>query len=177
MHQQHNQIGVVNKQEKALFKTSVSRIRYLRHRGKFAAHTPDRLDAATAVWAWCRAIIEAILYPKKSCIRRDTPFPRAPAEHSDRCRIKPYLRHHGTFAARTPERLDAVTVALTWCRASIEAIIYPKRSSTRRDTQVVSACTCSMVVSPRRGPQHVDVDFYGGGETHGNPRADCRSSM
>ena len=53
------------------------------------------------------------------------------------------------FAARTPGRLDAVTASLAWCRATIEAIIYPKRSSTRRDTyHVVSACTHGIVASP-----------------------------
>ena len=60
-----------------LFTTPVSQIRYLRHRGTFTTHTPDRPDAATAVSAWCRAIIGSILYRKRSCTRRDTPYPRA----------------------------------------------------------------------------------------------------
>ena len=46
-----------------------------------------------AVLAWCRAIMEAIVYPKRPSSRRDTSYPRAPAEYSDRCRKQRYLRH------------------------------------------------------------------------------------
>ena len=67
-----------------------------------------------------------------------------------------YLRHRSIFAARTPDRLDAVTASLAWCRTSIEAIIYPKRSSTRRDTHVrgTRLCTNNISVSPSRLRQH-----------------------
>ena len=64
------------------------KLRYLRHRcRKYVIYdtaarsrqTPVWPDAASAVLAWCRAIIiEAILYPKQSRTRRDTPYPGAP---------------------------------------------------------------------------------------------------
>ena len=44
VHQQHNQIGVVNKPKNALFTTPVSQIPYLRLHGAFTVHTPDRPD-------------------------------------------------------------------------------------------------------------------------------------
>ena len=37
--------------------------------------------------------MEAIVYPKRPSSRRDTSYPRAPAEYSDRCRKQRYLRH------------------------------------------------------------------------------------
>ena len=66
----------------------------------------------------------------------------------------PYLRHRGTFTTHTPARLDAITAGLACCRATIQTIMCAKRSSTWRDTCVVSACTRGIVVSPRRLPQH-----------------------
>ena len=77
MNQQHNQTGVVFMPKKGLLTTPVSQIPYLRHRGTFTAHVPDRPDAATAGMTLCRAIIEAILCPKRPITRRDTPHPRA----------------------------------------------------------------------------------------------------
>ena len=53
----------------------------------------------------------------------------------------PYLRHRFKFAAQPPDRPSATTAVLAWSRAITEAIVYPKQSSTRRDTCVVSACT------------------------------------
>ena len=47
----------------------------------------DRLDCLTAGLTWCWAMIEVIMYPKRSNIRRDTPFRDEPAAQSDRCRI------------------------------------------------------------------------------------------
>ena len=128
----------------------MSQIPYLRHRGTFTTPTPARLDAVTAALAWFKVIIEVILYPKRSCTRRATPYRRATSSMPQ----IPYLRHHGTFTTHAPARLDAVTAALAWCRATIQTIMYAK-TSTRRDTYyVVSACTRRIVVSPRRLPQH-----------------------
>ena len=116
----------------------VSQIPYLRHRGKFTARTSDRVDNFTAGLARCRAAIEAIMYPKRSSTRRDTPYPGAPAAQSDRCRKKalkrPYLRHRGMFTAHMPDRPDAATAGTACRRANIEAALCPKRSGTRRET-------------------------------------------
>ena len=107
-------------------------------------------------------------YRTPSCTRNGpvldeiyTWYPLAPAEYSGWFKVVTtpvsrlrYLQHPRMFAARTSDRLDAVTAALAWCGASIEAVVYPKRSSTRRDIYVASACARSTVVSPRRIPQH-----------------------
>ena len=84
-----NQTGVVIKPKIGLsYDTGVAKA-LSRHRGKFAADTPDRPDAATAVLELDYSIIEAIVYyPKRANIRRDTPCPHAPAEQSGRCHRK-----------------------------------------------------------------------------------------
>lgn len=109
---------------------------YLRHRATCAAHAPDRPATATAVLAWCRAIIEAVMYPKRSITRGDTGYLCEPAEYSDWCRkyvflntlpVSPirYLRHRCTFVAHPPERPDAGMAVVNkelrhrWCRTSI----------------------------------------------------------
>ena len=58
--------------------TPVSQTPYLRHRGTFTAHTPDHPETVTAALACCRAVIEAMMYPKRPSTRRDTPYTRAP---------------------------------------------------------------------------------------------------
>ena len=65
----------------------LSQMPHLRPRGTFTTLTPDRLDSVKAGLAWCRAMVEVIMYPKRSSTRRGTPFyPGAPAAQSDRCR-------------------------------------------------------------------------------------------
>ena len=129
--------GVTN----ILFTTAVSQVTYLRPRGTFTAHTPDQPDAATVVLAWGRSIVEAILYRKRPSTRSDASYPRAPTEYSDQCRKKRYLRHRSKLAPQRTDRPSVTTPVLPWGRAIVEAIVYPKRSSNRRDTHDVSACT------------------------------------
>ena len=45
--------------------TRVSQIPYLQHRRTLTTLTPDRLDSVTAGLAWCTAMIEAVMYPKR----------------------------------------------------------------------------------------------------------------
>ena len=76
VHPQNNETGAVNKPKIGLiYDTRVPNTLCTtpRHvRGTFAAHIPDLPDAATAVLAWCGAIIEAIVYRKRPGVRRDT---------------------------------------------------------------------------------------------------------
>ena len=59
----------------------------LRHCDTFAAHALDRPGTTRVVLAWCRAINEAIMNPRRPSTRRDAWYPRAPTEYSDRCRV------------------------------------------------------------------------------------------
>ena len=59
--------------------------------------------------------------------------------------LSPVLRHRSNFAAQPPHRPSATSAVLAWCMAIIEAVVYPKRSSTRRDAYVVSACPNTII--------------------------------
>ena len=49
--------------------------------------------------------------------------------------------HRSKFAPqRTDRPSDIIMAACSWCRAIVEVIVYPERSSNRRDTHEVSAC-------------------------------------
>ena len=60
-------------------------------------HTPRITPGPPRLLAWCRAFMEAIVNPKRPSTRRDTSYPRAPAEYSDRCRfLTVVVKHTGT---------------------------------------------------------------------------------
>ena len=142
MHRKNNQTGVV----------TTPKIGYLRHQCRRyviydtaarSAHTP-RIGQMLPRLLWHGVELALIVYPKRPSIRRDTSYPGetrriiTPVSHiilfTTPVSQIPYLRHRVVFAVRTSDRLDAVTAGLVWCRAMIEAVMYPKRSSTRRDT-------------------------------------------
>ena len=60
----------------------------LRHTSRIAPGLPRLFWHGVVLY-----IMEAIVYPKRPSSRRDTSYPRAPAEYSDRCRKQRYLRH------------------------------------------------------------------------------------
>ena len=100
-------------------------ISYMRHHATFAAHTSDWLCTARDVLAWCRAIIEAIAWPKRARTRGDIWHSGAPAKtltFRSMSRI-PYLRHRDVVAAHAPDRRRTTIRVSAWCRAAIEAIV------------------------------------------------------
>ena len=157
VHQQHDQSGVVNKPKNALFTTPVSKVPHLGHRGTFTPHMPDRPHAVTARISWCRGILEAILLSlNPSCTRNGPVLDMTRRIGVRRQRLRTDVENRiiisDTGAANTlftitrhvrvtdPESARRRTASLAWCRAPIEAIIYRKRSSARRDTYVIAAC-------------------------------------
>ena len=77
--------------------------------------------------------MEAIVYPKRPNTRRNTSYPRAPAEYSDWCRK--YLFYDTAVRSwHTPYHPKRATAALACCKAIIDAMVYLKRLSTQRDT-------------------------------------------
>ena len=165
VHQQHNQTGVVNKP----ININISQLRhryrkYLTHDTAAHSRRTCRLDQTLPRLVWHGVELRL----KLSCTRNGPVLDEARRicvrlQHqagvvnnvftTPMSQIR-YLRHISMFAARNPDRLDAVTASLAWCRASIEAIVYPKLSSTRRDIYVVSACTHSMLTSSHGLRQH-----------------------
>ena len=142
VHEQHNQSGVINKPiKRPCYTTQVSQIPFLQNRRTFATQTPDRLNAVTAASACRKANIKAIVYPKRFSTRRDTPYPGALAEYSNRCpkyrclqnRCHKHIVYDTAERPRRPPRIGETLSRLLF-RATIGAIIYPKRSSTRRNT-------------------------------------------
>ena len=144
VHQRHNQTGVVNQPKMSHFSSPVSQRSSLQHGRTSTTGTPDRLDPSMAALGWFRAISEAILYPKWSrgstryavswCTGRIFEPVSILNLFTTSVSQIPFFRHHGTFTTLTPDRLAAVTASLARFGATNQTVIYPKRSSTRRDT-------------------------------------------
>lgn len=129
------------------------------NRATFAAHAPGGQGTEWGVLAWCRAIIEPIVEPKRSSTQGDMCLPRTHAGYSGRCRnslhttpvslihdtggvYKPFIRHRGILATHVLDRLETIT---TWCRATIEAI------AKQNNTQILEII--SVVVDTERDRQ------------------------
>ena len=79
-------VGITKKMGNAIYDTGVVKP-YLRHRVLFAPHAPDHSGTSTAVLAWCRDFMEAIVYPKTAQYStRYVVSACTPAEYSDWCR-------------------------------------------------------------------------------------------
>ena len=96
---------------------------------------------SSTFFTWCRAITDAIVYPKRPGTLRDTPHPRAPAEYPDRCRRQRYLRHkcrkyilrhRGTL--NTQDDPEHTTASLACFVAIVEAMVYSKLPTTGQGT-------------------------------------------